>query len=94
MADQRFRARQVRLRIGGVGLGITAAWPRAFRNARSALGEDHRMRGSKIGGERFRCVVSQTDGITSIGSRKQNPHPIEVGRQVSCGWRQSIPDNR
>ena len=37
---------------------------------------------------------SQSDGITSITSRKQNPHPIEVGRQLSCGWRQSIPDKQ
>ena len=61
VADQRFRARQVRSCIGGVGLGIHRRSLRACRqrfrlNPRGALGEDHRMRSSKIGGERFRCV--------------------------------------
>ena len=68
VADQCFRARQVRSCIGGVGLGggsfnfgicrrsLRACRERFCLNPRGALGEDHRMRGSKIGGERFRCV--------------------------------------
>jgi hypothetical protein len=47
---QRLRARRNRLRF----------------HARSSLGEDHRVRGSKIGWKRFRGGAHNSDGITSI----------------------------
>ena len=61
VADQGCRARQVRPCIGGIGLGTHRGSLRPCRkrlclNPRGALGEDHRMRSSKIGGERFRGV--------------------------------------
>ena len=65
MADQSFGARQIRLRAGGLRLGVRRG---CFRfQARGALGEDQRMRGSKIGGERFRSGHA-SDGITSLAS--------------------------
>ena len=93
MGDQRFAARQIRLRIGRFGRASPRARPRASQACR-ALGEDHRMRGGKIGGERFRCAVTSKMESHPSRSSKQNRHPTEVGRQVSCGCRQSMPDSR
>ena len=73
MADQRFRARQVRLGVGRLGLGARRFGLRTCRcslrarrcrlrfQARGALGKDHRMRGSKIGGERFQTTSHAAD---------------------------------
>jgi len=79
MADQRFGAREVRYRL----------------QARSALGEDHRMRGGKIGGERFKGGHT-VNGITSIAIRKLKASadrcgaarllwvsPVDAGQQIS-----------
>src|SRR3546814_6538615 len=57
MGDQRRAAGQVRLGIGRLGLR---------RQARLALGEDHRVRGGKIGGKRLGGGLHERDGITSI----------------------------
>jgi hypothetical protein len=55
------------LRAGSLRLGARRG---CFRfQARGALGEDQRMRGGKIGGERFRGGHDD-DGITSIKIRK------------------------
>jgi hypothetical protein len=57
------------------------------------LGEDQRMRGGQIGGERIDrpCHIrreSQSHGFVS-----KNRQPTVVGRQVFCGIRQSMPSN-
>src|SRR3546814_8112707 len=57
MGDQRRAAGQVRLRIGRLGLR---------RQARLALGDDHRVGGGKIGGKRLGGGLHDRDGITSI----------------------------
>src|SRR5262245_22874706 len=62
--------------------------------ARGALGDDHRMRASKIGWQRFRGRCHTATESYSSATAKQNRHPADVGRQVSCGWRQSIPDSK
>ena len=64
--------------------------PQPARRARR--GSSHAQQQDRWGA--IQMCRSRSDGITSINSRKQNHHPIEVGRQLSCGWRQSIPDNR
>jgi hypothetical protein len=39
--------------------------------------------------------MSYTDGIRFAGNRKAKiDHPTDVGRHVSCGLRQSMPDNK
>ena len=53
------------------------------------------MRGGKIGWAAIQMPIGHVamESYPSA-SAKQNRHPTEVGRQVSCGWRQSIPDSR
>jgi hypothetical protein len=92
VADERFRARQVRLGIGRFGTGIGELGLRL--NAGGTLGDDHRMRGGKIGGERF--AGHADDGITFVIIRKlkalpdrcRPPRllgvpPINAGQQVT-----------
>ena len=83
MGDQRFAAGQVRLGIGRFGLGNRCIG--LGHDARGALGKDHRMRGGKIGWQRFKCRCHAATESHSSGTAKQNRHPTEVGRQVSCG---------
>src|SRR4029077_19673065 len=58
------------------------------------LRQDHRMSGGKIRGQSFKFRCHSATESYSSKTAKQNRHPTEVGRQVSCGWRQSIPDSR
>jgi hypothetical protein len=67
MADERFRARQIRLGVGCFGTSNGELGLRL--NASGALGKDQRMRGGKIGGERFASGHAD-DGITSLTIRK------------------------
>jgi hypothetical protein len=92
MADQRFRARQIRLRIGRLGAGLDEL---GFRlNAGGALGKDQRMRGSQIGWQRFKLRCHAATESYSSATAKQKPSSHDVGRHVSCGYLQSMPDNR
>ena len=91
MGDQRFRAGVHRLGASRNGLGFHT---RPLGKARGALREDHRMSGGKIGWQRFRRRCHTARESYSSATAKQNRHPTEVGRQVSCGFRQSIPDSR
>src|SRR5438034_6472733 len=52
------------------------------------------MRAGKIGWQRFRGRCHTATESYSSAAAKQNRHPADVGRQVSCGWRQSIPDSK
>src|SRR5262245_14275966 len=85
MGDQHFRAGVYRLRASRNGFGF---------NPCGALGDDHRMRAGKIGWQRFRGRCHTATESYSSATAKQNRHPADVGRQVSCGWRQSIPDSK
>ena len=74
-----FSGRSVRLprwRIGEPGLRLETG---------GALGEDHRMRGGKIGWQRFKWRCHAARESYSPASAKHKRHPTEVGRQVSCG---------
>ena len=51
VCDERFRARQIGLGVGGLGTSLREFGLRL--DARRALGEDHRMSTGKVGGERF-----------------------------------------
>src|ERR1700722_18014499 len=98
MADECFRAGEVGLGIGSLGLcagrfGLGARCERLRLDTGSALGKDHRVRGDKIGGKRFGGGHAD-DGITFVTIRKPKPYPTDVGRHVSCGCLQSMPDNR
>src|SRR5262249_25520303 len=80
--DQRFRAREVGLGVGGLGLGTRrfglGARRRRLRRcgnrfrlqARSALGKDHRMRGSETGGKRFRSGHARMESHPSPSASK------------------------
>jgi hypothetical protein len=50
--------------------------------------------GGKIGGQRFRSVFHIAKESYSPTITKSKTHPTEVGRQVCCGFRQSMPDSR
>ena len=63
MADERFRARQIRLGIGRFGTSIGE--PGLRLNAGGALGKDQRMRSGKISGKQF-AGGHADDGITSV----------------------------
>ena len=93
MADERFRARQVRLSIGRFGAGTGELGLRL--DAGGTLGNDHRMRGGKIGRERF-AGGHGDDGITFVTvckpkvlpDRGRSPRllwvsPINAGQQVT-----------
>jgi hypothetical protein len=85
IADQCFCAREVRLGIGRFSLRLKTA---------GALGKEHRMRSGKIGWQRFQRRRHTTTESDSPETAKQNRHPTDVGRHVSCGLRQSMPDRR
>jgi hypothetical protein len=92
MGDQRFMAGEVRLSGGRLGFG---ARRNGFRfHSRGALREDHRVGGSKIGRKRFRRGFHKAMESHPSPPASQIHHPTDVGRQLSCGWRQSIPDSR
>jgi hypothetical protein len=44
--------------------------------------------------EAIRRCQALKEGITSVVNCKRNYHPDALGRQVSWGIRQSIPDSR
>ena len=99
MGNQRFAAGKIRLSIGRFGLGsrrmsLGSRCIGLGQEARSALRPDHRVSGGKIGWQRFKFRGHSATESYSSKTAKQNRHPTEVGRQVSCGWRQSIPDSR
>ena len=50
------------------------------------------MSGDKIRWQRFKFRCHSATESYSSKTSKQNRHPTEVGRQVSCGLRQSIPE--
>jgi hypothetical protein len=92
MGDQRFAAGQVRLGIGRFGFGSHCISLR--HDSRVTLRQNHRMSGGKIGWQRFKLRCHSARESYSSATSKQNRHPTEVGRQVSCGFRQSIPDSK
>ena len=92
MGDQRFTAGKVRLGIGRFGFGSRCIG--LGHDARVTLRQDHRMSGGKIGWQRFNLRCHSARESYSSATSKQNRHPTEVGRQVSCGFRQSIPDSK
>jgi hypothetical protein len=99
MGDQGFAAGKIRLCIGrfglgdrGIGLGNCSIG--LSLEARMALREDHRMRRSEIGRKRFSSVSHEKMESHPPRPASKNCQPTEVGRQVSCGWRQSIPESR
>ena len=51
------------------------------------------MRGDKIGGERFVGGHMRMESHPPPFASKSH-QPTEVGRHVSCGCLQSMPDNR
>jgi hypothetical protein len=57
-----------------------------------AFGEDQRVR-SKISGKRFASGHATMESHRSP-SASQKYHPTDVGRHVSCGCLQSMPDSR
>ena len=91
MGDQRFTAGKVRLGIGRFGFGSRCIG--LGHDARVTLRQDHRMSGGKIGWQ-IQFAMSLGEESYSSATSKQNRHPTEVGRQVSCGFRQSIPDSK
>ena len=93
MGDQRFGAGQVRLGIGRFGLGDSPQRPRPARARRAPRGSSHARRQDRMGAIQNVDVTRRWNHIRQQ-SASQNRHPTEVGRQVSCGWRQSIPDSR
>jgi hypothetical protein len=48
----------------------------------------------QVRGQRFRSGGHEGRESPHPRRAKPNRHPTEVGRQVSWGWRQSIPDRR
>ena len=83
VCDERFRARQIGLGVGSLGPSLRELGLR--RDARRALGEDHRMSIGKVGGERFGGSGHRGEGIIPTAFCKPEPHPTEVGRQVAWG---------
>jgi hypothetical protein len=67
---------------------------RLGRTPRLALRQDHRMGGGKIGEQRLRRVghlPRESQSQTAVTASRQ---PTALGRQLSRGMRQSIPDSR
>lgn len=67
---------------------------RLSSNPRGAFGDDYRMRGGKIGGERFTGGHMRMESHPPPLSQAKPHHPTDVGPHVSCGCRQSMPDKR
>jgi hypothetical protein len=61
--------------------------------AGGALGKDQRVRSGKIGRKRFAGGHTTMESHPSP-SASQKHHPTDVGRHVSCGCLQSMPDRR
>src|SRR5439155_20373289 len=86
MGDERVRRGVDRQRPGRIGFSL---YPRG------ALRQDHRVGTGQIGWKRFSSSFHDEDGIISTAIvPSKNRQPTEVGRQLSWGWRQSMPDNR
>ncbi len=62
--------------------------------AGGALGEDHRVSGGKVGGKSIKRRGHKARESQFASVFKGKRQPTEVGLQVSCGLRQSIPDSR
>jgi hypothetical protein len=92
MGDQRFTARQVRMSIGCFGFGNCRIG--LGYDARVSLRQDQRMSGGKIRWQRLKFRHHSATESYSSKTSKQNRQPTEVGRHVSCGLRQSIPESR
>ena len=82
MSDRRVRVRS--RRIG----------PSLRGKPGGALGEDHRVSGGKIGGKSVKRRGHKTRESQFASVFKGKRQPTEVGLQVFCGLRQSIPDSR
>ena len=82
MSDRRIRGRARRL-----GMSLRG-------KAGGALGEDHRVSGGKIGGKSVKRRGHKTRESQFASVFKGKRQPTEVGLQVFCGLRQSIPDSR
>src|SRR5262249_12145821 len=94
MADQRFRAREIRLRVGRFRTGLDE--PGFHFNAGGALGKNLRMRGSQIGWQRFklRCHAATESYSPATSKQKSSSHrcrtprllwmsPVNPGQQVT-----------
>jgi len=92
LLDRQLQVRDQSLAGGVDGLGIGGV--RFGRHPRGALGEDHRVRGGEVGGERCGCGHHQGIESYPLPGAKPEPHPTDVGRQVFCGLRQSMPSSR
>ena len=75
--------RQLRGRACGLG-----------RLPRLALRQDHRMGGGEVGRQRIRGVRHLPRRSYSRADVMPYPQPTAVGRQLSLGMRQSMPDSR
>jgi hypothetical protein len=58
-----------------------------------ALGEDHRMGGGKVRGQRFRGGFHTPIQPDSRAFVMRYLYPAALGRQVFCGIRQSRPSS-
>ena len=97
MGNQRFAAGKIRLGIGRFGLGNRRVSLGSHRislgnrrigfghNPRVTLRQDHRVSGGKIRWQWFKFRGHSATESYSSKTAKQNRHPTEVGRQVSCG---------
>ena len=93
MRDQRFVAGQIRLSVGRLGFSARRNAPRLPRARRAPRGSSRARRQDRT--EAIQERLSHGDGITFASDlQSQNRQPTDVGRQVSCGLRQSIPDSR
>ncbi len=90
--NQRLGARCRRARMRQIGFSVRRA--RFALKPRGSLGEDHRMRCGKVGGERINRPGHIRRESQAHGFVSKNPQPAAVGRQVFCGIRQSIPSSR
>ena len=90
--NQRLSARRRRARMRQIGFSVRRS--RFALKPRSPFSEDHRMRCSKVGGERINRPCHLRRESQAHGFVSKNPHPAAVGRQVFCGIRQSIPSSR
>jgi hypothetical protein len=69
-------------------------WRSTAKGPVVTLGQDHRMSSGKIGWQSFKRRCHKVTESYSSATAKQNCHPTDVGRHVSCGFRQSIPESR
>ncbi|CAH2403050.1 hypothetical protein MES5069_360131 [Mesorhizobium escarrei] len=83
--DQRIRVRVHRLRAGGECLCLPAG---------CTLREDHRVRTGKIIRKLIGRIGHGAMESYSLLHANDFAHPAELGRQVFCGIRQSMPSSR